>query len=91
MYIRKEEYDNLIISNEKLNNDILQLSEENESLNNTVIFLEKYKQRCKELENENYLVKLDKQNLIGLRDALNSRIEELEDQLNIYKNKNIEG
>ena len=91
MYIRKEEYDNLIISNEKLNNDILQLSEENESLNNTFIFLEKYKQRCKELENENYLVKLDKQNLIGLRDALNSRIEELEDQLNIYKNKNIEG
>ena len=91
MYIRKEEYDNLIISNEKLNNDISQLSEENESLTNTVISLEKYRQRCKELENENYLVKLDKQNLIGLRDAINSRIEELEDQLNIYKNKNIEG
>lgn len=91
MYIRKEEYDNLIITNESLKNDNSKMLDEIESLNNTIIFLEKYKQRCKELENENYLVKLDKQNLIGLRDALNSRIEELEDQLNIYKNKNIEG
>lgn len=68
-----------------------ELKDENESLNNTVIQLEKYKQRCKELENENYNLKLDKQNLIGLRDALNSRIEELEDELNSYDIKEIEG
>lgn len=70
---------------------IEELKDENESLNNTVIQLEKYKQRCKELENENYNLKLDKQNLIGLRDALNSRIEELEDELNSYDIKEIEG
>ena len=84
MYIRKEEYDNLIITNESLKNDNSKMLDEIESLNNTIISLEKYRQRCKELENENYLVKLDKQNLIGLRDALNSRIEELEDQLKKY-------
>lgn len=76
----------------KYNAWIQELKDENESLNNTVIQLEKYKQRCKELENENYNLKIDKQNLIGLRDALNSRIEELEDQVNSYDiNKEIEG
>ena len=74
-----------------IENYIASLKDENECLNNTVIQLEKYKQRCKELENENYNLKLDKQNLIGLRDALNSRIEELEDELNSYDIKEIEG
>jgi predicted nuclease with TOPRIM domain len=87
MHIRDEEYDRLNMTIDALRKEYLKQTEEIESLNNTVASLEKYRQRCKELENENYSVKLDKQNLIGLRDALNSRIEELEDQLNILNNK----
>lgn len=70
-----------------IENYIASLKDENECLNNTVIQLEKYKQRCKELENENYNLKLDKQNLIGLRDALNNRIEEAENEIELLNKK----
>ena len=87
MRIKDEEYDRLNSTIDELRNKHFEQQEEIESLSNTVSFLEKYRQRCKELENENYLLKIDKQNLIGLRDALNRRIEELEDQINEYELK----
>ncbi len=80
--LRRNEDEQLTIENY-----IASLKDENECLNNTVIQLEKYKQRCKELENENYNLKLDKQNLIGLRDALNNRIEEAENEIELLNKK----
>lgn len=72
---------------EELLNQIAELTDENEILNNTIVQLEKYKQRCKELENDNYGLNLDKQNLIGLRDALNNRIEEAENEIKELQTK----
>ena len=64
----------------ELKRRVCELENENNSLVNTLNEYSQYKQRYYSLENDNFALKIKVQNLIGLRDALNRRIVEIEDQ-----------
>lgn len=72
-----EDYEKEII---ELKRNIAYLQNENNSLVNTINEYTQYKQLYFNLQNEVYSLKIEKQNLIGLRDALNRRIVEIEDE-----------
>lgn len=69
----------------ELKRRVCELENENNSLVNTVNEYSQYKQRCYNLENDNFALKIKVQNLIGLKDALNKRIVEIEDQNDILR------
>ena len=71
----------------ELKRRVCELENENNSLVNTVNEYSQYKQRYYELENENFALKIKVQNLIGLKDALNRRIVEVEDQNDILRSE----
>jgi hypothetical protein len=60
--------------------EICNLKNENNSLSNTLNEYSVYKQKYIDLQNDIFSLKVEKQNLIGLRDALNRRIVEIEDE-----------
>ena len=69
----------------ELKRRVCELENENNSLVNTLNEYSQYKQRYYELENDNFALKIKVQNLIGLKDALNKRIVEIEDQNDILR------
>lgn len=71
----------------ELKRRVCELENENNSLVNTLNEYSQYKQRYYELENENFALKIKVQNLIGLKDALNRRIVEVEDQNDILRSE----
>lgn len=72
-----DEYEREIIDMRK---EICNLKNENNSLSNTLNEYSVYKQKYNDLQNDIFSLKVEKQNLIGLRDALNRRIVEIEDE-----------
>lgn len=56
------------------------LKNENNSLFNTLNEYSVFKQKYIDSQNDIFSLKVEKQNLIGLRDALNRRIVEIEDE-----------
>ena len=79
-----ENYEKEII---ELKRNIAYLQNENNSLVNTINEYTQYKQLYFNLQNEVYSLKVEKQNLIGLRDALNRRIVLLENENEELKKK----
>ena len=71
----------------ELKRRVCELENENNSLVNTLNEYSQYKQRYYELENDNFALKIKVQNLIGLKDALNRRIVEIEDQNDILRSE----
>ena len=71
----------------ELKRRVCELENENNSLVNTLNEYSQYKQRYYSLENDNFALKIKVQNLIGLRDALNRRIVEIEDQNDILRSE----
>lgn len=79
-----EDYEKQIID---LKRNIAYLQNENNSLINTLNEYTQYKQLYLNSQNEIYSLKIEKQNLIGLRDALNRRIVLLENENEEFKNR----